>query len=88
MITASVLRSCNLTKAFTGSAIFDFVVLKAFKIDTHHAEAPKILEVFWQPPIHNWFKCNTDGASLGTPRQSALFVELMRVMLVVEIAFE
>jgi len=34
MITDSVLLSCNLTKAVTGPAISDFVVLKAFKIDT------------------------------------------------------
>jgi len=47
------------------------MVLKAFKVNTHHPNAPKITEVIWSPPILNWIKCNTDGAALGSPGQAA-----------------
>lgn len=67
MITAQVSLSGNLTKLATGPAISDFLVLKAFKVETHHPRAPRIVEVIWQPPIPNWVKCNTDGAALGNP---------------------
>ena len=65
MIVASVNLSGNLTSAVTSPAIRDFVVLKAFRIETHLPNAPKIVEVLWHPPIHNWIKCNTDGAFQG-----------------------
>jgi len=50
MIIANVYLSSNLTKAVTGPAISDFVILKAFRIDTHDPNVPKIMEVFWHPP--------------------------------------
>lgn len=71
LITTNILLSSNLTKAVTGPSISDFVVLKAFKSDIHHPKAPRIIEVFWHPPILNWTKCNTYGASVGNPRQAA-----------------
>lgn len=46
-------------------------MLKAFKVNTHHPNAPKITEVIWSPPILQWIKCNTDGASIGTTGQAA-----------------
>lgn len=67
MIIASVNLSGNLISAVTSPAIRDFVVLKAFRIETHIPNAPKIVEDLWHPPIHNWIKCNTDGASQGNP---------------------
>jgi hypothetical protein len=74
LIIANVSLTGNLTKAFTGPAIRDFVVLKAFNINTHHPNAPKIMEVFWHPPILNWVKCNTDGASIGNPGLAACVI--------------
>jgi len=71
MISTSVSLSINLTKAVIDPAIRDFVVLKAFNINTHHPNAPKIMEVFWHPPIINWVKCNTDATSLGNPGSAA-----------------
>jgi len=53
MITAQVSLSGNSTKLATGPAISDFLVLKAFKVETQHPRAPRIVEVIWQPPIHN-----------------------------------
>lgn len=66
MIIANIHLSGNLTYTVTGPAIRDFVILKAFRIDTHLTNnAPKIMKVFRHPPIHNWVKCNTDGVSQG-----------------------
>ena len=70
-IVANVSIVGNLTKVANGHAIMDFMVLKAFKVNTHHPNAPKITEVIWSPPILNWIKCNTDGAALGSPGQAA-----------------
>lgn len=70
-IIANVSIAGNLTKLATGSAIRDFTVLKAFKVNTHYPNAPKITEVIWSPPILHWIKCNTDGAALGTTGQAA-----------------
>jgi len=71
IITANISLSGNLTKSVTGPTIRDFVILKAFNINTHHPNVPKIIEVFWHPPIQNWVKCNTDGASIGNPGVAA-----------------
>ncbi|GAU48946.1 hypothetical protein TSUD_285350 [Trifolium subterraneum] len=35
------------------------------------SKAPVIKEVLWQPPILNWMKCNSDGASSGNPGNSS-----------------
>lgn len=37
----------------------------------HPGKAPRILEVFWNPPLVYWAKCNTDGASKGSPGEAA-----------------
>ncbi|MCI20794.1 hypothetical protein A2U01_0041957, partial [Trifolium medium] len=52
------------------SSMTDFAILKFFKINLHHPKAPKILEVFWHPPLQGWIKCNTDGSANNT--QAAL----------------
>lgn len=41
----------------------NFIVLKKFGVSLHPPNAPKIIEVVWNPPIFNWIKCNTDGLS-------------------------
>jgi len=66
-----VCLSGTLTKEATGSSIDDFIILKAFKIDTHHPKAPKIIEVIWHPLILNRIKCNIDGTALGNPKPDA-----------------
>jgi hypothetical protein len=70
-ITVHVSLSGNITKLATSSTITDFVILKAFKVDTHYQRAPRIVEVTWHPPIHNWVKCNTDSTALGRPGPAA-----------------
>jgi len=37
---------CNLTKLTNGPTISDFVILKAYKTDTHHQITPKLLRLF------------------------------------------
>ena len=44
----------------------DFSLLKKFNITLHPARAPVIKEVFWNPPLLHWMKCNTDGAATNT----------------------
>jgi ribonuclease HI len=39
--------------------------LKTFKVTIHHPKAPVIKEIIWQFPLHNWTKCNIDGACTG-----------------------
>ncbi|KEH41667.1 hypothetical protein MTR_1g053515 [Medicago truncatula] len=56
-IIANVSIVGNLTKLATGPTIRDFTVLKAFKVNTHHPNAPRITEVIWSPPILHWIKC-------------------------------
>jgi ribonuclease HI len=36
-----------------------------FRITIHHLGLPVLKEIIWQPPLLNWIKCNTDGASCG-----------------------
>jgi len=46
MITTQASLSSNLTKLTNGPTIFDFVILKAFKMDTYHKRTPKLLRLF------------------------------------------
>jgi ribonuclease HI len=78
------------------------MILKALHVPLKFPNAPIIKEVLWQPPILDWIKCNSDGASAGNPGnsacggafavnlgiQSSLFAELMGAMLAIEIAHQ
>lgn len=46
--------------------MLDFIILKKFNVSVHPPNAPKIIEVIWNPPIFNWIKCNTDGSTTNT----------------------
>jgi len=46
MIATQASLSGNLTKLTNGPNIFDFVILKAFKMDTHHQRTPKLMRLF------------------------------------------
>ena len=65
LIISATSLSGNLCKLHATSSITDFTILKAFKVLLRPPNAPKIIEVIWQPPIFNWIKCNIDGASIG-----------------------
>jgi hypothetical protein len=63
MISANVSLSGNKTNKTINSSMRDFTILKNFRINLHPPKAPIIKEVFWQPPLFNWIKGNTDGAA-------------------------
>lgn len=61
----------NHTHKASNNSITNFSILKSFKVDIHHSNAPSIIEVLWSPPLPDWTKCNTDGASVGIPGPSS-----------------
>ncbi|GAU46323.1 hypothetical protein TSUD_28400 [Trifolium subterraneum] len=71
MIIANTSMSGNGTCKSSSNSIRDFTILKMFKVDIHHTNAPVIKEVIWCPPLFNWTKCNIDGASRGNPGLSS-----------------
>jgi hypothetical protein len=71
MIIANVALSGKLSKAHAFSSVSEFMILKALHVPLKFPNAPIIKEVLWQPPILNWIRCNSDGASTGNPGNSA-----------------
>ncbi|GAU51888.1 hypothetical protein TSUD_416730 [Trifolium subterraneum] len=67
LIIASTALTGNNTSKSSSNSIRDFTVLKMFRITIHHPIPPVLKEIIWQPPLLNWFKCNTDGASSSNP---------------------
>ncbi|XP_045791752.1 uncharacterized protein LOC123886479 [Trifolium pratense] len=58
----------NKTSMCSNSSLIDFKILKHFNINIHPPKAisihpPNSKEVIWLPPLIDWVKCNTDGAS-------------------------
>jgi ribonuclease HI len=74
MIIANTSLSGNNTNKSSSNSIRDFTILKTFKVTIHHPAAPVIKEIFWNPPLQNWSKCNIDGAcSQGKASCSGIF---------------
>lgn len=71
MITSNVSLSGNCTTGSMKSSMSEFLVLKQFSISIHPSTAPCIKQVDWTPSPCYWIKCNTDGASRGSPGISA-----------------
>ncbi|CAJ2652437.1 unnamed protein product [Trifolium pratense] len=65
MIIVDTSLTGNNTSKLSSNAIKDFIFLKMFRITIHHPKVPVIKEIYWQPPLLNWIKCNIDGASCG-----------------------
>ena len=55
----------------TGRSMRELQILKNLTVPAQLCKAPKILSVFWHPPIGSWIKVNTDGLSKGNPGLSA-----------------
>lgn len=53
----------NNSNSRASNSMADFTILKKFNVNLHPPNAPKIIEVLWQPPIFHWIKCNTDGSA-------------------------
>ncbi|MCH85855.1 glycerol-3-phosphate dehydrogenase, partial [Trifolium medium] len=67
LIIANTALTGNNTSKSSSNSIRDFTFLKMFRIAIHHPKTPVLREIFWQPPLLNWIKCNIDGASSGNP---------------------
>jgi ribonuclease HI len=67
MIMVNTALSGNHTGKLSSNSIKDFQFLKHFRISIHHPQSTILREVYWHPPLINWLKCNTDGASCGNP---------------------
>ncbi|KAK2424401.1 hypothetical protein QL285_034766 [Trifolium repens] len=67
LIVASSSLIGTVTSLTSRPSIFDFEILKYFKVFIHHPKAPKIVVVIWFPPLQGWVKCNTVGTSVGNP---------------------
>lgn len=50
----------------------DRIIRKKFNISPHLNKIPKIIEVYWLPPHHQWVKLNTDGLSKGNSGVAAI----------------
>ena len=61
----------NLTSLTARSSVAEFVILKHFNVNLHPPKPQVIKEVIWSPPVFNWVKCNTDGASHRNPGMAA-----------------
>ncbi|MCH95444.1 ribonuclease H protein [Trifolium medium] len=70
-VIASVSLTGSISKFHANSSMSEFVILKALHVQMQFSKAPVIKEVLWQPPILNWMKCNSDGASTGNPGNSS-----------------
>jgi len=65
-ITATVSLTCNNICKISNYSVRDLFILKKSSVNIHAPKAPIIKEIIWQPPYHNWMKCNIDGASNPT----------------------
>ena len=71
LIISSTSLSGNITSLTARSSISEFVIMKHFRVNLKPPKPQSIKEVIWSPPVLNWVKCNTDGASIGNPGISA-----------------
>ncbi|GAU47191.1 hypothetical protein TSUD_350560 [Trifolium subterraneum] len=62
-ISSNISMAGNFTSKLSSSALRDFITLKRFNVTVHSPKHTILKEVIWQPPLSNWVKCNTDGAS-------------------------
>ncbi|XP_057803476.1 uncharacterized protein LOC131018785 [Salvia miltiorrhiza] len=45
----------------------DYSMIRAIVVSSRVAASPKVINVYWWPPIDDWIKVNTDGSALGAP---------------------
>jgi ribonuclease HI len=67
MIISNTSLTGNNTAKSSSSSIRDFTFLNLFSISIHQPKESYLLEVYWQPPLIDWLKCNIDGAAVGCP---------------------
>ncbi|XP_045802493.1 uncharacterized protein LOC123896099 [Trifolium pratense] len=60
-------QTAHYSKGHMYSSIKEFSILKHFGVDCHPPPPPSNKQVNWIMPPSFWVKCNTDGASRGSP---------------------
>ncbi|CAJ2637431.1 unnamed protein product [Trifolium pratense] len=71
LLCNAIYLSASNSKGTMNSSIQDFKILKFFKVACHPPSTPKIIQVNWIPPPNLWIKCNSGGASKGSPGLAA-----------------
>ncbi|WJX41072.1 hypothetical protein P8452_28481 [Trifolium repens] len=66
-----IYQAASHSKGHMFSSIQEFSVIKYFGANCHPPPPPSIKQVNWIRPPFNWVKCNTDGASRGSPGASS-----------------
>lgn len=66
-ISLNVSLTGNFSKGCSSSDINEFSILKSFAVSIKPRNPVVIREVLWLPPPCHWIKCNTDGATRGSP---------------------
>ncbi|XP_019430885.1 PREDICTED: uncharacterized protein LOC109338180, partial [Lupinus angustifolius] len=66
-IKLAIALSGNQTKLNASTSMQDFNILRCLNIAINYSKAPKIVEVWWNPPLHDRIKINSDGAAMGSP---------------------
>jgi ribonuclease HI len=66
-----IYQAATHSKGHMFSSIHEFSIIKHFGVVCHPPPPPSIRQVNWVRPPYNWIKCNTDGASRGSPGASA-----------------
>ncbi|XP_057792980.1 uncharacterized protein LOC131009580 [Salvia miltiorrhiza] len=51
----------------TDSSWSDYLTTRRLGIQQRVKPPPRMIEVYWWPPTHNWMKVNTDGSAMGAP---------------------
>ncbi|XP_057790774.1 uncharacterized protein LOC131007877 [Salvia miltiorrhiza] len=49
----------------------DYVIVRSLGIGSRAAPPPRMVEVYWWPPVTHWIKVNTDGSAKGAPGRIA-----------------
>ncbi|XP_019431606.1 PREDICTED: uncharacterized protein LOC109338757 [Lupinus angustifolius] len=67
----AIALSGNQTQLNANTSLQDFNILRSLNIAINYSKAPKIVEVCWNPPLHDRIKINSDGAVMCSPGNAA-----------------
>ncbi|XP_019459974.1 PREDICTED: uncharacterized protein LOC109359738 [Lupinus angustifolius] len=66
-IKLAIALSGNQSKLNASTSMLDFDILRSLNVAINYSKAPKIVEVCWNPPLHDRIKINSDGAAIASP---------------------
>ena len=62
LISGHIRAASRLAAGPMNNSFHDLQILKSFGVDSRLRRAPRVIEVFWHPPVIGWVKINSDGA--------------------------